>query len=213
MGSWYPTFSRPWISALQPHLLPWPSSLAPSSHEWGQRWHQQQRPWQKRMRFIMARPPPHRPILVQGRARAMRARMAVVVVGGVGKDATVAAAINCRHNQQCRHWCSWLNSLPTTTTIAAINDCHCRCHTVDNDNCQKPEVIVCCRRRQWRSLSTEAAVNGGRSNEGLCRRRSSLTDVAVGWRDDDAMALVTMVSLANGGGGDGGRHCQLCSGG
>jgi hypothetical protein len=48
------------------------------------------------MRCIMACPPPSRPILVQGRARAraMRARMAVVVVGGGGKDAIIATTIN-----------------------------------------------------------------------------------------------------------------------
>ncbi len=33
----------------------------------------------------------------------------------------------------------------------------------------------------------------------------------MGWMDDDAMALLTMASLANGGGGDGGGCCQLCS--
>ncbi len=40
-----------------------------------------------------------------------------------------------------------------------------------------------------------------------------MTEAVVGWRDDDAMALVVMGSLANGGGGNGGCHPQLCRGG
>ncbi len=36
---------------------------------------------------------------------------------------------------------------------------------------------------------------------------------AVRLRDDDAMALSTMASLADGGGGDGGGCCQLCGSG
>ncbi len=35
----------------------------------------------------------------------------------------------------------------------------------------------------------------------------------MGWRDDDAMALSTIASLANGGDGDGGGRRQLCSSG
>jgi hypothetical protein len=31
--------------------------------------------------------------------------------------------------------------LLSTTTIAAVNNRHCRCHTVDNNNCQKPAVM------------------------------------------------------------------------
>jgi hypothetical protein len=31
----------------------------------------------------------------------------------------------------------------TTTTIAAVNNRHCRCHTVNVDNRQKPAVVVC----------------------------------------------------------------------
>jgi hypothetical protein len=81
-----------------PCLLPRPSSLVSSSPKWRQRWHQRQRPWQWQMRHITARPPPRRPILIQGRVRAMRARMAVVVVVGIGKDAIVAAAINRCHS-------------------------------------------------------------------------------------------------------------------
>jgi hypothetical protein len=60
-------------------------------------------------------PSPRHPILVRGRARAMRARMAVVVVGGVGKDAIVAAAINRRHSRRCRHGHRRLN--PTAAAI------------------------------------------------------------------------------------------------
>jgi hypothetical protein len=38
--------------------------------------------------------------------------------------------------------------LPSTTTaIAAINDSHCRCHTVNDNDRKKPAVIVSC---QWR---------------------------------------------------------------
>ncbi len=51
-------------------------------------------------------------------------------------------------------------------------------------------------------------VDGGRGNGGLCQQQLLSMEAAVGWRDDDAMALV-----ADGGGGDGGRHSQLCSGG
>jgi hypothetical protein len=60
--------------------------------------------------------------------------------------------------------------LSTTTAIAAIEDCHHRCHTVSNDDRQKPApaVVVCCQRPVWRSLITEAAVNGSRSDGGLC---------------------------------------------
>jgi hypothetical protein len=101
----------------------------------------------------------------------------------------------------------------TMTAIAAINDHHCRCHTVDNNNWQKPAVIVNHWWQQWGSLSTKAAVDGGSGNDGLCHQRLPLMEAAVGWKDDDAMASVMMASLANGGGGNGGRHCQLCSGG
>jgi hypothetical protein len=34
-----------------------------------------------------------------------------------------------------------------TTAIATIEDCHRRCHTVNNDDRQKPAVVV---HRQWR---------------------------------------------------------------
>jgi hypothetical protein len=52
----------------------------------------------------------------------MRARTAVIVVGGIGKDPIVAAAIYCRHSQQCRHWRRQLN----LTTAAVNNDRYCR---------------------------------------------------------------------------------------
>jgi hypothetical protein len=52
----------------------------------------------------------------------MRARMVVVVVGGVGKYAIVAATINPRHSRRRRHRRRWLNP------IAAVvnNECYCR---------------------------------------------------------------------------------------
>jgi hypothetical protein len=59
----------------------------------------------------------------------------------------------------------------------------------------------------------EVAVHGGRGNGGLHHQRLSSTEAAMGWRDNDAMALAVMASLADGGGGDGGCCCQLCSGG
>jgi hypothetical protein len=49
--------------------------------------------------------------------------MAVIVVGGVGKDTIVAATINHRHSPQCRRGHRWLN--PTATAIN--NDRYC-CH-------------------------------------------------------------------------------------
>jgi hypothetical protein len=90
MGPWCPTSSRLWILMVWLHLSLRPPSLLLLSREWRQRWHQQQRPWQQQMRRIMVRPSPRHPIHIQGRARAraMRARMAVIVVGGSGKDTT-----------------------------------------------------------------------------------------------------------------------------
>jgi hypothetical protein len=59
--------------------------------------------------------------------------------------------------------------LPSTTTpITTINDHHRGCHTVDNNNHQKPVVVVHCRWQQWWPYLTEAAVGGNRSNGGLC---------------------------------------------
>jgi hypothetical protein len=68
----------------------------------------------------------------------------------------------------------------TTTAITAIDNRHHYCHTVNNDNHQKPAVIVCHQQQQWRSLvdgsggqwrprqwwslSTAVVVDGG-SNE------------------------------------------------
>jgi hypothetical protein len=57
----------------------------------------------------------------------------------------------------------------TMTNIVAVNGFHCRCHIVNDNNCQKPAVIVYCQRRQWQSLLMEAAVDGGCSNFGLCQ--------------------------------------------
>jgi hypothetical protein len=63
---------------------------------------------------------------------------------------------------------------PSTTTaiapITAINYCHCRHHTINNNNRQKPAIVVCCQQRQWRSLFTEAVVDGGHGNGGLCQQ-------------------------------------------
>jgi hypothetical protein len=56
----------------------------------------------------------------------------------------------------------------TTTTIAAINDHHRRCHTVDDNDRQKPAAIVRCQQWQWRPSSTEAVVDGNRGNGSLC---------------------------------------------
>jgi hypothetical protein len=140
--------------------------------------------------------------------------MVAVVVGGVGKDAIVAAAINCRHSRRRRA----VGSIPlppqlTTTAIAAVDNRHRRCHTVNNDDRQKPAVVVRRRRQQWQSLSTEAAVGGGRGDGGLRQWRSSSTEAAVGWRDDDAMASAKMASSADDSGSNGGHRRQLCSGG
>jgi hypothetical protein len=100
--------------------------------------------------------------------------------------------------------------LPSTTTaIAAVNDRHCCCHTVNNDNPQKPVVVVCHQRRQLRSLLTEVVVDGGCRDGGLCQWRLSSTEAAVGWRDNDAMASAAMVSSADGGSNDGSRCRQL----
>jgi hypothetical protein len=85
------------------------------------------------MRRIMARPPLRRLILVQGEAmaRAMRVRMTVVVVGGIGKDAIIAATINrCQSDNAAIGAAGSILPLLllTTTTIAAVNDRHIRCH-------------------------------------------------------------------------------------
>jgi hypothetical protein len=101
----------------------------------------------------------------------------------------------------------------TTTAINAIDDHHCRCHTVEDNDCQKPVVVVPPQQWQWWSLLMEAAVDGSHGNGGLWWWRSSSTEAAVGWREDDAMASAMMASLANGGGVDGGCCLQLCSGG
>jgi hypothetical protein len=99
-----------------------------------------------------------------------------------------------------------------TNAITTVIDRHHRYHTVNDNNRQEPTVIVCCQGQQWRSLLTEAAVNGGHGNGGLCQRQSSLAEAAVEWRDNDAMASVAIASLANGGASHGGHLCQLSSG-
>ncbi len=76
----------------------------------------------------------------------MRARMAVIVVVAGGKNAIVplpstAATVN---DAAIEAVGSIPSSPPSTTTaIPAVNDHHCRCHTVDNDDRQKPAVTVC----------------------------------------------------------------------
>ncbi len=100
-----------------------------------------------------------------------------------------------------------------TTAIAAVYDLHYRCHTVDKDNRQKTAFIVYCQEWQWRSLLTEAAVDGGLGNGGLCPQQSSSMEAMVVWRDNEAIASEAMASLANGVSGNGGRLCQLCSSG
>jgi hypothetical protein len=59
----------------------------------------------------------------------------------------------------------------------------------------------------------EAAVNGNHVNGCLCQWQSLLTEAAVGWMDNDAMASSTMVFLADGGSSNGGGCRQLCSSG
>ncbi len=85
-------------------------------------------------------------------------------------------------------------------------------NAVNDDDCQKPAVIVCRQWQQWQSLLMEAAIDGGQGDGGLRQLRSSSTEAAVGWRDDDTIASAVMVSTADGGSGNGGHHHQLCSG-
>ncbi len=54
-------------------------------------------------------------------------------------------------------------------------------------------------------------VDGIRDDGGLHQWQLLSTEAAVGWRDDDAMALAVMVSSADGGGGNGGHLGQLFS--
>jgi hypothetical protein len=71
--------------------------------------------------------------------------MAVVVVGGVGKDALVAAAINCPRSQQRHHWRRQLN--PTAATIDN-NRYRCRRQSPSllphSRQQQPPEASDCC---------------------------------------------------------------------
>ncbi len=57
----------------------------------------------------------------------------------------------------------------------------------------------------------KAAVDGGHGDGGPCQWPLLLTEAAVGWRDNDAMASGAIASLTNGGGGNGNRCFQLCS--
>jgi hypothetical protein len=84
--------------------------------------------------------------------------MLVVIVVGGGKDAIVAAAIN-------HAVIGAVDSIPLppplkTAPITTVNDHHCRCHTVNDDDRQKPAVIVRHQRQQWRSAATQSMVNG-----------------------------------------------------
>jgi hypothetical protein len=139
----------------------------------------------------------------------------VVIMGGGGKNAIVVASTTATVNDAAI--CT-VSSIPpplpsTMTAIAAINDRHCHYHTVNVNNRQKPAVVVCRQRQQWRSLLMGAAVDGDCYDGGLCQRWLSLMKVAVGWRDNGSMASAAMASFANGGGGDGSHGRQLCSGG
>jgi hypothetical protein len=100
----------------------------------------------------------------------------------------------------------------TTTAIATVDDHHHHCYTVDNNKRQKPAVVVHCWWRQRQLSSTEAVVDGNHGNGGFCWLQLSSAEATVGWRDDDAMAFLTMASLADGGGGNGGHRHQLHSG-
>ncbi len=73
--------------------------------------------------------------------------MMVNIVGGGGKDAIVATITNYHTDDAAA--IGTVGSIPlllpsTTTPIAAVDDHHRGCHTVDNDNRQKPVVVVCC---------------------------------------------------------------------
>ncbi len=88
----------------------------------------------------------------------MRARVAIVIVGGNGKDIIIAATIN-----RC-HWHRWLNP-----TAAAFEDNH-YCHRQQPPSTKmSPEDSRCCL-----SLTTamavivDQAVHGSRGNGGLC---------------------------------------------
>jgi hypothetical protein len=71
--------------------------------------------------------------------------MAVIVMGGVGKDAIVTAAINRRHSWQCCHRRRWLNP-----TAATVDDDRYRCRQQSplplphSQQQQPPEASGCC---------------------------------------------------------------------
>jgi hypothetical protein len=69
----------------------------------------------------------------------------------------------------------------TTTAIIAVNDHHCRCYTVNDNDRQKPMVVVSCQRQQRQSLLTEAAVDGNHGKSGLQRRQLLSMEAVVGW--------------------------------
>jgi hypothetical protein len=91
----------------------------------------------------------------------MRTRAVGIVIGGGGKYSIVVIAINHRHHQQCRHGA--VGSIPplpplTTTAIAAVNDRHCRCYTVNDTT----------TRSQWSLF----VVDGGNGSYCQQKRRS-----------------------------------------
>jgi hypothetical protein len=61
-----------------------------------------------------------------------------------------------------------LPPLSMTTAIVAVNNGHPHCYTVNDNNCQKPVVVVCHQPWQWLSLLTEVTVNGSQGDGGLC---------------------------------------------
>jgi hypothetical protein len=72
--------------------------------------------------------------------RVMRTRVGVVVLGGGGKYAIVATVNNATIGV--------IGSIPPplpsmTTAIATVDECHCCCYTVNDDDHQMPVVTVC----------------------------------------------------------------------
>ncbi len=84
------------------------------------------------------------PKLLFARARARGARMAVIIMGGGGKDTTVGAAINRNHSLRCRHQRYEFNPIAAAVdnnSYCCIDNHHCHCHTVDDNDCQKPAIM------------------------------------------------------------------------
>jgi hypothetical protein len=97
--------------------------------------------------------------------------MAVIVLAGVGMMPSLLPPSNAATINNAA--IDAIGSIPlppplSTTAIATINNCHCCCHTVNNDNRQKPAVVVCHQCWQWQSLLMEVVVDGSSGNVGLC---------------------------------------------